>query len=203
MTFAAAAALLLLAAPLGAPPALLDKSAARAARDAHEAFVKGLPRGASFRSNGQSYQMAGSVRALPAPARQPAEQALAAAGLRASDLVERKGAFLVVREAGALSQAVQASPSGAVSHPVAVNRGTGVLGVVTGGLSVRLRSAASALPLARDHGLELESTATGIRTAFYRAGAGQDIAAAAAALARDRRVRSVEIEVQEAARELH
>lgn len=208
MTIATAVVTLLLSAP-GAPQAVpldglhLDKAAARAARQQREAFVKGLPRGATFRSNGQTYQMAGNLRALPASPRHAPEQVLAAAGLGSADLVERKGPYLVVREAGAMSQAVQTSPSGAFTHPVAVNAGTGALGVVTGTVAVRLRSAATAVAIARDHGLELEATATGIRAAFYRVGATEDVVAAAAALARDRRVRSAEVEVREAFRELH
>lgn len=206
MILATAIAAVLLAAP-GDTGVVFDaarnKEAGRAARQERETFVNGLPRGATFRSARQTYQMAGNVRAVGASARQAPEQVLAAAGLGASDLVERKGRFLVVRESGALSQALQVGASGSTTHPVAVNRATGGLGVVTGVITVRLRSVASAVALASDHGLELVSTATGIKAAFYRVPVNQDIAAAGAALARDRRVRSAEIEVQEAVRELH
>ena len=199
MTLATAAASLLL---LTAGADLLPPSRPDPAREQRRAFVAGLPRGASFRSAGQSYQMAGNVRALPAAAKAP-EQVLQAAGLSTAEVLERKGAFLLVREPGALSQAVQATPAGSDSHPVAINARTGGLGVVTGLITVRLRSVVSAVPLAADHGLTLHSTATGIRAAFYRVPPNQDIVAAAAALTKDRRVRSAEIEVQETVRELH
>ncbi len=71
MTFTALAAALLAANPgqFQADPALSShKAASRAARQQRDDFVRSLPRGATFRSSGRTYQMAGDLRAVPVPA---------------------------------------------------------------------------------------------------------------------------------------
>ena len=189
--------LLTLAAPLTARAASAEARATGQARARERAaLVQSLPQGASFRSRGQSYRIVGGLAAVP---RAPAAGAEGLAAPAPADIVEEKGAYLIVRPGGAPLAAPLAAPAGGPVGPlpVAVNTRTNAFGLVLGTIDVRLRDRDAAAALARDLGLELVSVAPRISMAFFRVPAGGDLLAAAARLARDARVRSAEIEVKE------
>ena len=170
------------------------KAAATKASRQRQALLRSLPRGEAFVSGGQKYQLVGGVRAAAMDAQSTERQVLARAGAAPADHLETKGSFVVFRgTAGGAPLAAEA----ASTLPVAVNQRTGGFGVVLGSITVRLREAAAAEAIAKDHGLALIFAAPHLSTAFFKVPAGQDIQAAAVALAQDARVASAEIEVKE------
>ncbi len=187
---------LVLAGLLAAPSAgaAQGKAAATKASRQRQALLKSLARGATFESAGQRYQIVSGVRAVAMEAQSTERQALARAGAAPADHLETKGSFVVFRgTAGGAPLAAEA----ASTLPVAVNQRTGGFGVVLGSITVRLHDPAAAEAVARDHGLGLILNAPHLSTAFLKVPAGQDIQAAAGALAKDARVASAEIEVKE------
>jgi hypothetical protein len=186
-------ALVLLVAPW-APSAQERAAAARRQSDADRATaVARLPRGHAFTSAGEAYRIVGGVRAVRRAAHETESQTLARSGASASDVVDRKGSqYLVVRSRVAATATVPSS-----GYLAAVNGRTGNLGVLPGILEVRMRRGADPADLANGHGLAVVSSAPRLSLTFLRVPAGRDLAASAAALARDPAVESVEIEVIE------
>ena len=179
--------------PQGSPGGFL--SAAPAAK--LQAEYAAMARGQSFTSRGETYVVLPGVRALAAgPAGQPA-------GL---DVIERKGRFVLYREARAEMQHDQpmlaADPSGAraVTHAVVLNTRTGRAGVVLGTILVKLKDMNQGPALAADYGLTLSSRFDHLGVAFYTVAPSQDIAAAAALLRSDIRVASADPEILETPR---
>lgn len=183
------------------PPAAAlaqGKGMATTAALERQALLQSLPKGGTFRSGGQEYQILGGVRAVARAPEASEQQALAAVGAAPADLLEAKGSFLVYREAASAAPvAARTAAGGSATLPVAVNRRTGGFGVVLGSLTVRLRDPATASAVAQEHGLRLTFSAPHLSTGFYQVPEGRDIQAAAAGLAGDGRVTTAEIEVKE------
>jgi fervidolysin-like protein len=161
----------------------------------HAAAVRALPAGSAFTSGGERYRFVGGARAVARGDGEDEAGALSRAGAAGAEILERKGAFLVFRDARASAAAARRRKEGV--HAVAVNARTGRVAVVSGVVNVRLRKGADAARVARAHGLELVSAAPRLGAAFLRVPAGQDVQAAAAAVAKDPGVSSAEIDVIE------
>ncbi|MFL5302680.1 MAG: S8 family serine peptidase [Anaeromyxobacteraceae bacterium] len=159
------------------------------------AAARALPAGSAFTAGGERYRFVGGARAVARGDGEDDDRALARAGAAGAEILERKGGFLVFRDARATAAAARSRKEGV--HAVAVNARTGRVAVVTGILNVRLKKGADAARLARAHGLELVSVAPRLGAAFLRVPAGQDVQAAAAAVAKDPGVASAEIDVIE------
>jgi hypothetical protein len=193
--FAVVALALLPAMAWGAEPAPQGMSL-----EARAALVEAAPKGAAFRSAGQTYQMVGGLRATPLAPGSTVDQGLAAARSAPTELVEVKGPYLVFRESATRAPALV--PAAAVvdqarTFPVVVNTRTGRLGVAANVLVVKLADVAAAPALAAANGLELDFVADRIGYAFFRVPDGRDLLGAAATMSRDGRVTSAEIEVRE------
>jgi hypothetical protein len=160
------------------------------------AAVRSLPKGSTFTSGGEQYRMLGGARVVTRAAHETVAKALARARAAPRDVIERKGNFLVVRDPKAPATAL-APEDDRARLPVAVNTRTGQLGVVSGVINTLLAQGVDAAAVAQAHGLTLVSAAPRIGAAFFRAPAGQDLQAAAAALAADANVASAEVEVIE------
>jgi hypothetical protein len=160
------------------------------------AWVAPLPKGGIVASHGEQYRIVGGARAHLRAPHQSEAQIAAQAHAAPTDVVDRLGNFVVVREAGSATS-VPATASPAAGHLVAVNERTGAVAVIPGTLTVRLRKGRDPAALARRHGVALVSAAPRIRAAFVRVPPGADLTAAQAALAKDPAVESVEIEVLE------
>lgn len=167
---------------------------------ARAALVKEAPKGPEFRSSGQAYRLVGGLRATALPADVSVDQGLAAVRSVPGDLVERKGPYVIYREQTGQGPALlpaAAEVDRSRTLPVAVNVRTGRLGVAANVLVVKLKDVRAAPAIAAANGLELTFVAEGIGYAFLDVPDGRDLLAAAAAVARDGRVRSAEIEVRE------
>lgn len=167
---------------------------------ARTALVDAAPQGTPFQSSGQTYRMVGGLRATPRAQGASVDQGLAAARSAPADLVEQKGPYLIFRESGA--KAPPLVPAAAMidqarSFPVVVNTRTGRLGVAANVLVVKLADVGTAQALAAANGLELDFVADRIGYAFFRVPDGRDLLGAVAAMSRDGRVTSAEIEVRE------
>ena len=167
---------------------------------ARAALVQAAPKGAPFKSGGQTYQVVGGLRATGGGGA-TMDQRLSAVGARSTDLVEVRGPFLIYRAppaAGAAPvSAMAAEVNRSPTFPVVVNKRTGRLGVAASVLIVRLADVGTAATVAQAGGLTLDFVAERLGLAFYTVPDGRDIQAAAASLARDARVKSAEIEVRE------
>jgi hypothetical protein len=155
-----------------------------------------LPQGDAITSGGESYVVLSDVRAVPSdPGQEPA-------GL---NVLERKGRFVVYREtrphlkspSAMTVQDAGLTGQPLLTHAVVLNPRTGNLGVVIGTLIVKLADMTQAEAIGAAHGLTLSSRFDHLNLAFYTAGPGQDIAAAAAALRADARVTSADPEILE------
>jgi hypothetical protein len=144
-------------------------------------------------SNNQEYQILPGVRAVERLDHEQPQQALARMG--GGKLLETKGSF-VVFSAVEQSQASVTSVNG-TSYPTAYNLRTGGIGIVPGTVRVMFKKHVNAAALAAEYGLDMVHIFAHLQTAFYRAKAGQDVVAAAAALSADARVESAEVEVIE------
>lgn len=157
------------------------------------AVVARLQRGHAFRSGGEQYRVLGGVRALQRVGHESEAQVLARAGAVSSDVIDRKGReYVVVRSRAAATPTVPRS-----GNLTAVNVRTGNLAVLSGLLAVGLRQGTDPADLARAHGLVVVSSAPRLAMTFLRVPVGGDSEVAAADLARDPGVESVEIEVIE------
>lgn len=155
--------------------------------------LAGQPRGASLTSNGEQYQLLPGVRATTSLAAERPQQTLARVGGTA--VVETKGNFVIY---SASAQGASIAQAGiAITYPAVLNSRTGGVGILSGAVNVKLKNMGNAASVAADHGLELIHAFSHLQLASYRVKAGQDVVAAAAALAADARVASAEIEVLE------
>jgi carbonic anhydrase len=163
-----------------------------------QALVRSLPQGAEFKSSGQTYR---PVEGLRAALRGPdgAAQRVVALGGSAADVVAEKGPYVVYRNTGAAPSASGATPlvNQVAICAVVVNTRTGQLGIADGLLTAKLSDVGAAREIAAANGLALDFVADGIGYAFFRVPAGRDLAAAAAAVAGDTRVKSAEVDVRE------
>jgi len=167
---------------------------AAAALAARAAVLQTVARGATVTSNQQQYQVLAGARAVESQQQEQPQDAITRAG--GGKLIETKGAF-VVFAAGQRHAPVVASTNNATTYPTVINTRTGVVGVLPGTLKVKPKNMANAQAIAADHGLVLVRAFAHLQTAFYRVNVGQDVVAAAAALAADPRVASAEVEVIE------
>jgi hypothetical protein len=161
------------------------------------AIVQALSRGPDFTSQDQQYQLLPTARAAQ---RQPdetsAQQTVQRHGASAADFIETKGEFVVFR-AAAQAGARLAASHGSTLYPTALNARTGGIGILPGTLIVLPKNMNTVQAIANDHGLELVRAYAHLKTAFYRVKPGQDLLAAATALAADARVELAEPEVIE------
>ena len=198
MTSKVVSAAVVLAVLLVGPAAAQGKDPAHRAAQQRRALSRHLPKGKVFTSGGRQYRIVGGLRAVLRAPEEPTHQTLARAGATAADLVETKGNHLVIRQASIPGPvAAQMSVNDTVTLPVAVSARTGNFAVVPGSITVRLEDAADAGAVAEAHGVRLILSAPHLSTAFYQVASGQDVQAAAAALGKDFRVVSAEIEIKE------
>jgi hypothetical protein len=185
--------LLLPVAALGQGPVPAGMSA-----QARTALVQAAPKGVPFTSGGQTYQVVAGLRATTTTGA-TLDQRLAAVGAAPADLVEARGPFAIyrTREAAAPVSAMAVAVNRSTTLPVVVNPRTGRLGVATNVLVVHLRDVGEASVVARESGLTLDYVAERLGLAFLTVPDGRDLQAAAAAVAKDPRVKSAEVEVRE------
>jgi hypothetical protein len=163
-----------------------------------KALARSLPQGAEFRSSGQTYRpVAGLRAALRGP--DGAVQRVVALGGSAADVVAEKGPYVVYRDTSAAAPAGGGTPlvNQVSTFGVVVNTRTGQLGIADGLLTAKLSDIGAAREIAAANGLALDFVADGIGYAFFRVPVGRDLAAAAAAVAGDTRVKSAEVDVRE------
>ena len=172
---------------------LAGDRAVTAAATERAAILKTVGRGSGITSNNQQYQILPGVRAAESRSNEQPQQTLMRIG--GDKLIETKGSFVVFT--AARKGAANAASVDDTSFPTAYNPRTGGIGIVPGTLNVKLKDSASAIAVARDHGLEVVRVFAHLRTTFYRVKAGQDVVSAAASLNADRRVESAEVEVIE------
>ncbi|MEI6225968.1 MAG: hypothetical protein WCS72_14550 [Deltaproteobacteria bacterium] len=167
-----------------------------------EALVRSLPKGAEFRSDGRTYRPVAGLRAAPRTAsrndgQSPLQQASPAA--TTDVVVEDKGPYVIYRDASAVS-AAGASLVGTprvTKGSVVVNVRTGQLGIADGLITAKLTDVGAAQALAAANGLTVEFVAGPIGYVYFKAPPSRDLAAAAAALAKDPRVKAAYPGVQE------
>jgi hypothetical protein len=179
------------------PSLAVAQSTGLAASDA-QALVASLPQGAEFRSDGQTYRPVVGLRAELRPAGR-VEPGQASAEGTTEVIVEVKGPYVIYRDTATVSAAGK-SLVGAprvAKGSVVVNVRTGQLGIADGIITAKLFDVEAARALAAANGLAVEYVAAHIGYAFFTAPSGRDLAAAAAALRNDPRVKSAHANVQE------
>src|SRR5262245_10920954 len=164
------------------------------------AMLKSLQRGKEIQGGRARYEHVPQVLAvaLSSPSETP-EQAMARAGEGGAQLVEIKGRLVLFRSAQ-LKPASVGTAGRASVYPAVINSRSGALGVLTGTLIVKPKSMSDAEAIASGHGLEKAKAYPELRTVFYSAPPGVDIADLSAALQADPRVESAYPEIIEQVR---
>jgi len=116
------------------------------------------------------------------------------------DVIETKGKMVLYRAAATGSVALGRNGKSAV-YPTVVNAQSGTLGVLTGALVVKPRNMSDADAIASSYGLDKGRVFPQLRTVFYEARPGEDIADVSAALQADPRVESAYPEIIESVRQ--
>ena len=189
------ALMLALAAQTGLAQEPYKSAKARAAERA--AMLETLQKGKEIQGSRGQYRLLPEVHAVEhgASAETP-QQALSRIGENGAQVLETKGRLVLFRSAQQKPAFVERF-AGATVFPTVVNTRTGTLGVLTGTLVVKPKKLADAAAIASSHGLENGKEYPHLRTVFYRAKAGTDIADAAAALQADARIESAYPEIIE------
>lgn len=171
-----------------------DRAVVAAAADQRTATLQAAGRGASLTSNAQEYQVLPGARAVQSQPQETQQQAVARVG--GGQAIESKGNF-VVYSAPQQGGASVAQVRWVTTYPAVLNTRTGGIGILPGTIRVKLKDSTSAASIASDKGLTLAGQLAHLQIAVYRTKAGQDVVAAATALAADSRVLSAEVEVLE------
>ena len=164
-----------------------------------QARLANLVHGQRVTSRGMHYTLLPEVRAVRMAryAGDPRSM-LNSIGMAGAEVLESKGGFLLFKTKPAVpteASAKLALPNGRASYPVAFDRRTGELGIVSGALRVKLRNMDDAPGLAGDYGVRLYRRYDHIKFAIFQTGPGQDIFAVAQKLAADPRVESADAEI--------
>ena len=159
------------------------------------ALVSSLQRGTTFTSEGRTYQHLADAQASQAHSDESLSQAASRLKVDSRDLVETKGRYLFFRVTSGAPVAQKRANEPA--FPVVLNTGTGQLGLLPGTIAVMLKDTSQAGAVAADHGLQLERAFPHLGVAYLKAGEGQNVLTAAAAVAGDARVTRAEPEVLE------
>jgi hypothetical protein len=178
-------------------PGCASAQAAPPSQPDAQALAASLPQGTEFRSGGRTYRpVAGLRAALDGVAGAPGDSA--AASVPAASVVGRRGAYVIYRESIGAPEARNATALDRVTaRSVVVNTRTGRLGIVNGVVNADLRNVDDAPAIAAEYGLVVDGVARGIGAAFFRAPAGTDLRAIVARLARDPRVKAVDLDIKE------
>ena len=160
------------------------------------AFVQTLQRGKQITAGREQYQHLPEVLAVEGKQDETPLQTLAPVGAGSAQVVETKGKLVLYRAAQAKAALVE-RVGGSTVYPTVLNLRTGTLGVLTGTLVVKPKSLDDAANIAKQYDLQTVHEFAHLRTVFYRAKAGVDIADLAAALQSDSRVESAYPEIIE------
>jgi len=156
---------------------------------ARNAMIQSLQRGKEITgAGGEVYRHLPEVKAV--------EGKDAAQG----DVIEIKGKMVLYR-AAATGSAALGHNGKSVVYPTVVNAQAGTLGVLTGALVVKPRNMSDADAIASSYGLDKGRVFPQLRTVFYNARPGEDIAEVSAALQADPRVESAYPEIIESVRQ--
>jgi hypothetical protein len=158
---------------------------AQAGAAGRAAMLATLQRGKQITVRNERYQVLPEVVAVARKSlRETPQQAIAALGADAGQIIETKGRFVLFRSSPRKAAMVE-EIAGAAVYPAVLRLRTGTFGVLTGTLVVRPGKMADAAAIARSHGLETVKEYPHIQFVFYRIKVGADIADAAAALQAD------------------
>ena len=159
-----------------------------------------LVKGAELTRQGERYVILPEVRAVRQVATiENPQLALSSLGVQGDEVLETKGGFIIYKATGGPVQSVAALATldnGSV-YPVVMNQRTGQLGIVSGMIAVKLTDMTDGDAVAQDHGIQLQSRFDHLGLAVYDVTIGEDVLAAAQALAADARVDSAEVEILE------
>jgi len=174
-----------------------SKPAVKAAAAERAAMLETLQRGKRITIRNEHYQQLPEVAAVERKTeKETPQQAMASLGASAGQIVETKGKLVLFRSAQKKAAFVERIGGTAV-YPTVLNTRTGTIGVLTGVLVVKPKSMADAAAIASGHRLEKVKEYPHLRTVFYRAKSGADIADVTAALQSDPGIESAYPEIIE------
>ena len=174
---------------------LIERTNSAAAPNA--TLMQNLKRGASIKSNNQTYQYLPEVRAvLRKSDSEDIQQLLQNVGVATSQHIETKGNYVVYRGMQSTTAQIDNMQSNG-SFPAVMNENTKVIGILPGTIEVKPRSMSDVAGLASAFGLSVVREFSHLKVVYYQVKPGQDILGISAALAADSRVLSAELEVIE------
>jgi len=170
---------------------------AQAGAAARAAMLGTLQRGKQITVRNERYQVLPEVVAAARKSlRETPQQAIAALGADAGQIIETKGRFVLFRSSPRRAAMVE-EIAGAAVYPTVLNARTGTLGVLTGTLVVKPKSMDAVAGIANRHGLDTAKEYPQLRTVFYRVKANLDIVDTVSALQADPRIENAYPEIVE------
>ena len=152
-------------------------------------MIKSLERGRAIKVMGDEYQHLPKVLgAVKKNANQSDSQVLTDVGATDSDLVEKKGNFVLYKHSAGRNKATVAKTGGSDTFPAMLNVKSGAIGVLTGTLVVYPKKMSDAEGIAKAYGIELLKAFPQINTVYYRVKNDMDVLDVAAAVSSDKRV---------------
>lgn len=181
---------------IGSTPVFAQNSDHAAQVAERNAVIRSLAKGHGFTSDEVAYQFLPEARVMRVKKKEATEQVLQRVGARNTDVLDHRGSLLYIRRATPGRTAALAETVGRERLlPVALNTQNGLLVMLPGSIVVTPKNITQAQQLASDHGLTLAGAYPHLNTAFFEVRPGQDVLAAARALAADARVTRAEPEV--------
>jgi hypothetical protein len=152
------------------------------------ATLKSLQRGKAIQGANAQYRLLPEVQALEqGAARESPQQTVARVGEAGGQVLEAKGK-LVLYKSSRVKPAYVEQRAGKRAFPTVINVRSGSLGVLTGNLIVKPKSLADADAIAGSYGLEKTKAYPQLKTVFYKAKPGADLADVSASLQADPRI---------------
>lgn len=162
-----------------------------------------LPGGARFQTGGQQYELIPRAAAIQTAAfggrlrpgvSGPTAAQLRAVGLQAVRVHLNQGSLIVYERNTAGTLALSLA-GGITTYPVVRNVQTGQTCYLSGQLRVQLKAGADPYAVAAAADLKVYASFPAINTAFLQVPSGRDLSQAAATVATDNRVATVDVEV--------
>lgn len=152
-------------------------------------LIKSLDRGRTIKIMEDEYQHLPKVLgAVKKNSSQPDAQVLTEVGAIDTDLIEKKGNFVLYKHGAGRNKAAVDKSGTSDTYPAMLNVKTGVIGLLTGTVVVFPKKMSDVESIGKTHGMEVVKAFPQINTVYYRVKADMDVLDVAAAVSSDKRV---------------
>lgn len=156
-------------------------------------LIASLPRGETFKNEGQAYIWLPTLKALRAQSKTPSSDMIATTDNVKT--VEKKGPFTIYQSSASLEKIFAQSAGGGSGYPVALNLNTNSLAVITGNVGLKLKNMQDTQAIGDEYGLAYSFSNATMATSFYSMPPETDINALLKKLQADPRILRVTLDM--------